>query len=72
MPDTNTPFRRKTTREFDDAGTERHFEAETEYSFTAGEYRNFVAAGLIEKDETPAATAPAADTAEGSKAKSRG
>lgn len=72
MSETEPTFRRKTTREFNDAGTERNFEAATEYSFTPGEYRNFLAAGLIEKDETPVATAPAADTVEGSKAKTRG
>ena len=39
------------TRDFNDAGTERHFTAGEEAEFTPGELANYAAAGLV----TPAA-----------------
>ena len=69
MSDTENTVRGKATRDFNDAGTERHFEKGTEHDFTPGEIRNFGLAGLVEVVATPAPAAPAAEPAEGSKAK---
>ena len=47
-------------RDFKDAGTTRTFQANTEYEFEDGEYRNYLAAGLIREPEAKAPAKPAA------------
>lgn len=47
-------------RYFKDVGTERTFQAKTEYEFEDGEYHNYLAAGLIREPEAKAPAKPAA------------
>jgi hypothetical protein len=58
------------TRDFNDAGTERRFEAGEAYDFTAGEFANFKAAGLVEPVADAAAPADAGEPAKTSRTRS--
>jgi hypothetical protein len=59
MSDTQKTVRGTVTRDFKDAGTERQFTEGSTETFTAGEFLNFEAAGLVRKP-TPEKAKPKA------------
>jgi hypothetical protein len=68
MSDTKT--RATATRDFKDAGTERSFTAGEPYDFSAGEFANFKAAGLVEPVTDATAPADAGEPAKTSRTRS--
>lgn len=56
------------TRDFQDSGTEKRFNAGQEYEFTPGEHANYLAAGLITAPTTNAADPKVTDTKPGKNA----
>lgn len=56
MSDTETKTARvRAARDFNDAGSERHFAKDQTFELSEGEAANYAAAGLIVIEKTPAA-----------------